>query len=168
LVATLEGRRVVVVGHDEAGIEGALVGAGASVVDLDTTPVDLVVHVCDHGRTDLALVDTDEVAWERSAEAPARELLATLQAAHPGLKAAGGRLLVVLPAKGLAGAAGLVAETTGWEAARLLAVSAARRWLADGIAVNVIASGRRAAVADTVVLLAYDEAAALTGQTIRP
>ncbi len=168
-MARLEGRRVVVVGHDDVGIEAALIGAGASMVDPDGSPVDLVVHVCGDGRTDLALVDTDEATWEAAAEAPARELLATLQAAHPGLKAAGGRLVVVLPAKALSGAAGLVAETTGGEAARLLALSAARRWLADGITVNVVAPRRsEAVVSDTVLLLAADEAAHLTGQTLRP
>ena len=141
-------------------VQAALARAGATTVALDGSAVDLVVHVVDHERSDLALVDA-------AAEAPARGLLATLQAAHPGLRAAGGRLVVVLPGAGLTGAAGLVAETTGWEAARLLALSAARRWLADGVTVNVVASSRQAAVADSVLLLAADEAAHLTGLTLR-
>lgn len=169
-MARLDDRRVAVVhpgGSPGELVEAALSGAGAASVALDGSPVDLVVHVVDHGRTDLAIVDTDEAAWEAAAEAPPRELLATLQAAHPGLRAAGGRLVVVLPGIGLTGAAGLVAETTGWEAARLLAVSASQRWLADGITVNVVASSRRGAVADSVLLLAADEAAHLTGVTLR-
>lgn len=173
-------------GPARAAVEEVLAGAGAERGELDGSPVALVVHLADTTVAAGPLLDTDEDAWERAAEAPARDLLATLQAAHPGLRAAGGRLVVVVPATALEGAAGLVAETTGWGAVRLLAKSAARRWAADGITVAVVAprldeppdAGRTApvlgsehhghrALAETVLLLAADEAAHLTGATLQ-
>lgn len=185
----LDGRRVVVVGPEgpaRTAVEEALAAAGAQPGELDGSAVALVVHLTALGGEARPLVEVDEAAWEEAAEAPARALLATLQAAHAGLRAGGGRLVVVVPATSLEGAAGLVAETTGWGAVRLLAKSAARRWAADGIAVTVVAPrletppdaarsapvlgpehhGHRA-LAETVLLLAADEAAHLTGATLQ-
>jgi hypothetical protein len=78
------------------------------------------------------LVDTDEEAWDLAAEAPVRELLARLQAEYPGLKAEGGTFVVELPP------GDTVAEATGREAVRLLAVSLRRRWAAHGITVEIV------------------------------
>jgi 3-oxoacyl-[acyl-carrier protein] reductase len=189
-VATrLDGQRAVVVGADGAlatAIRAALAAAGATPGSLDGTPIDVVVHLARGTGATRALVDTDESAWETAAEAPTRALLATLQAAHPGLRARPGRLVVVIPTVALDGAAGLVAQATGWEAVRLLAKSAARRWGEQGIAVNIVAfrptdppDATRAtpalgpehrddeAVAATVLLLASDEAAHLSGATLQ-
>jgi phosphoribosylamine-glycine ligase len=93
---------------------------------------EVVVQVGWPLRVETDLVDTDEAAWEAAAEAPARELLAALQAAHSSLQATGGRVVVVMAP------AGSVAEATGREAARLLAISARRRWAAEGITVEVV------------------------------
>lgn len=177
MATRLDGRRAVVVGPTgprgptHRAVADALAAAGAAPGRLDGSPVDLVVHVADHRRREAALIDTDETAWDDAAEAPARALLATLQAAHPGLRMAGGGLIAVVPSVSLVGAAGLVAEATGWEVVRLLAKSAARRWAADGITVNVVASrvevSGDAGVAAAVLLLAADEAVHLTGATVQ-
>ena len=189
MATRLDGRRAVVVGDEGScgpAIRAALAAAGATLGALDGAPIDLVVHVAagpDHPRP---LVEVDEEAWAAAAELPVRALLATLQAAHPGLRAADGRLVVVVPAVALEGAAGLVAEATGWEAVRLLAKSAARRWGQQGITVNVVATRLReppdatrtapslartgwddGAVAAMVLLAASDEAAHLTGATLQ-
>jgi 3-oxoacyl-[acyl-carrier protein] reductase len=192
MATRLDGRRAVVVGPSgpsgltHLAVAGALEAAGAAPGQLDGSQIDVVVHVAEHGYREAALVETDEAAWDVAAEAPARAFLATLQAAHPGLRTAGGRLITVVPSAGLEGAAGLVAETTGWEVVRLLAKSAARRWATEGITVNVVASrvhvsGDAArtgaslapehhdheAVAAVVLLLAADAAAHVTGATVQ-
>jgi NAD(P)-dependent dehydrogenase (short-subunit alcohol dehydrogenase family) len=185
----LDGRRTVVVGDEGScgsAIRAALLAAGGTSGALDGTSVDVVVHVANRTDHPRALIDVDEHAWAVAAEMPVRALLATLQAAHPGLRVASGRLIVIVPTVALDGAAGLVAESTGWEAVRLLAKSAARRWAADGITVNVIATRLReppearrtppaldsahsddGAVASTVLLVASDAAAHLTGATLQ-
>jgi NAD(P)-dependent dehydrogenase (short-subunit alcohol dehydrogenase family) len=190
MTSSLAGTRAAVVGGSDplvAATVAALRSAGAQVDvgSLDDGPLDLAVHIADCRGADRALIDLDEQAWDDAAEAPARALLATMQSAHPLLRRPGGRLLVVLPSAALDGAAGLVAETTGWEAMRLLAKSAARRWAEQGIAVHIVgvrldgpADARRtepvlgpehagtAAVAEVVVLLAAAAAMPLTGQTL--
>jgi 3-oxoacyl-[acyl-carrier protein] reductase len=153
-------------------IEHALMTAGGTRTDVDGGPVDVVVHVADCSGARRALIDVDEDAWDAAAEAPVRALLKTLQRAHPVLVSDRGRLVVVLPAAALEGATGLVAEATGWEAMRVLAKSAARRWVDDGVTVNVVCvpldahHGDSHAVADSVVLFARLEAAHLTGATV--
>lgn len=149
-------------------LRAALAGEGASLVDLDCTPVDVVVHLPEPAAGELALMDTDEAAWDAAAEAPVRDFLATLQTAHPGLAAARGRLVVVLPHAVTTGAAGLVAATTGSGAVLALAKSAGRRWATDGIRVTAVlhhgAEGDTA-VADGVVLLA-DPSSRYDGTTL--
>lgn len=194
MTTSLAGRRAAVVGSPDPpadAIVAALRRAGASVVagSLDDGQIDedldLVVHVADCRGAERALVDLDEQAWDAVAEAPARALLATIQAAHPLLRRSGGRLVVVVPSAALEGAAGLVAETTGWETMRLLAKSAARRWAEHGITVHIVAvridgppdahrtepvlgsaQAGADAVADVVLLLAAAEAVPLAGQTL--
>lgn len=161
LVGDLEGRRVAIVGSTEhvarSVLESALAAEGAAVVELDGSPVDVVVHLPEPAGEDVALVDTDEATWDEAAEAPARAFLATVQAAHPGLAATGGRLVVVLPDAVRSGVAGRVAVTTGWGAVLALARSAGRRWAADGIRVTTVLHHGDAdgpAVVDGVLLLA--------------
>lgn len=189
MATRLDGRRTVVVGGERScgpAIRAALAAAGATPGALDGAPLDLVVHAADGPGRSRPLVELDEEAWAAVAETPVRALLATLQAAHPGLSAAAGRVVVVVPAAALEGAAGLVAESTGWEAMRLLAKSAARRWGEQGITVNVVATRLReppdadrtapalarahwddSSVVAAVLLVASDEAAHLTGATLQ-
>lgn len=138
-------------------LEAALAAEGAALVTLDGAPVDVVVHLPEPVVGDIALLDTDEAAWDAAAEAPARAFLATVQAAHPSLAATRGRLVVVLPRAVLTGSAGLVAATTGWGAVLALARSAGRRWAAGRIRVTTVLHHGGAddtAVTDGVVLLA--------------
>jgi 3-oxoacyl-[acyl-carrier protein] reductase len=194
MTTSLAGRRAAVVGSSDppadaivAALRRAGVQVAAGPLDGGQTDggLDLVVHIADCRGAERALVDLDEQAWDDAAEAPARALLATIQAAHAPLRRSGGRLVVVVPSAAREGAAGLVAETTGWEAMRLLAKSSARRWAEHGIKVHIVAvriqgppdahrtepvlgsdHASAEAVADVVVLLAAAGAVALTGQTL--
>ncbi|WP_439676575.1 SDR family NAD(P)-dependent oxidoreductase [Embleya sp. MST-111070] len=133
---------------------------------------------------------TDE-QWRRLAEDPVRHGLTVLQAARELLAPRRGRLVLVVPAIALEGAADLVPLATAAETLRALAKSAARRWAADGITVNLVtpdvfAYGAEhlrgtdvdrgeavlpgpttpADVADAVALLLDPAAARLTGTTL--
>jgi 3-oxoacyl-[acyl-carrier protein] reductase len=68
------------------------------------------------------------------------EALVTLQLAHAALKNRGGRIVLVVPTVGIAGAAGLVPYTTAVEGIRAMAKSATRQWARDGVVVNLIAA----------------------------
>jgi len=83
------------------------------------------------------------------------QTLVALQAARPSMPE-GGRIVLILPTIGLAGAAGLVDLCTAVEGIRAMAKSAARQWASVGIGVNVIAAPLSlfAAEADTTHLTA--------------
>lgn len=66
------------------------------------------------------------------------QTLVAMQTAHSSV-ARGGRIVLILPTIGMAGAAGLVDYTTAVEGIRAMAKSAARQWASDGIGVNMIA-----------------------------
>jgi len=137
------------------------------------------------------VVGLDEAGWEGGAEAPVRAALWTAQAAFPHLRQRDGRLILVCPTVAMEGAAGLVPFASAAEAQRQLAKSAARRWGAEGITVNVVsptvsalapalagtdadrvahsipdAGDPLAGVAAAVVWLAGREASSITGATI--
>lgn len=78
-----------------------------------------------------ALGDADDTMWQA---------LVALQTAHSSMAAQGGRIVLVLPTIGIAGAAGLVGYTTAVEGVRAMAKSAARQWASAGIAVNMVAA----------------------------
>jgi NAD(P)-dependent dehydrogenase (short-subunit alcohol dehydrogenase family) len=85
------------------------------------------------------LVEIADDEWDDLADAPVRATLVTLQLARGHLQA-GGRMVVVVPAVALVGQDGLVPLCTAGEAQRVLAKSAARRWGADGLTVNIVAA----------------------------
>jgi 3-oxoacyl-[acyl-carrier protein] reductase len=66
--------------------------------------------------------------------------LAALQSARSAFERRAGRIVVVLPTIGMAGAARLVAYTTAIEGIRAMAKSAARQWRSEGIVVNLVAA----------------------------
>ncbi len=136
------------------------------------------------------LGDDDLVA---AFDRPVLDLLASLHDAFAHLRRPGGRVVVVVPTIGMAGAPGLAAFAAAAEAQRLLVKSAARQWGADGIVMNVLAADLAglapgaadlpsvslsppalgtAAVADlasvarAVCALAVGDTAALTGVTL--
>ena len=83
-----------------------------------------------------ALADLDAAGWAAQAEDVIEAAIRALQAAHARRV---GRIVVVVPTLGIAGADGLVALTTAVEGVRALAKSAARQWAGDGIGVNIVA-----------------------------
>lgn len=82
----------------------------------------------------LAEASGDVVIIDDNAEVALWETLVALQTAH----SAPGRIVLVLPTIGIAGAAGAVDYTTVIEGARAMAKSAARQWASEGIGVNIV------------------------------
>jgi 3-oxoacyl-[acyl-carrier protein] reductase len=85
------------------------------------------------------LGDADESMWHDLVGGSLQGYVEFLQAAERRLRGGDGRLVVVVPTLGLAGAAGLVAWATVAETQRSLAKSAARVWGENGITVNCVA-----------------------------
>jgi NAD(P)-dependent dehydrogenase (short-subunit alcohol dehydrogenase family) len=108
----------------------AAVGALDTVVWASTAPE--LTHPA-------ALGDVDESRWRDVVGGSLQRYVEFLQAAERRLHGRDGRLVVVVPTLGLAGAAGLVAWATVAETQRSLAKSAARVWGAHGITVNCVA-----------------------------
>ena len=105
-------------------------GAVASELDAELPPaVDGVVVVVGAGPT--TTVDAGEEMWRT---------LVALQHAHSAMAQRGGRIVLVVPTIGMAGAAGSVGYTTAIEGIRAMAKSAARQWRSDGVTVNLIAA----------------------------
>jgi 3-oxoacyl-[acyl-carrier protein] reductase len=80
------------------------------------------------------IADAEDTMWQA---------LVALQTAHSSMAARGGRIVLILPTIGTAGAAGLVGYTTAIEGIRAMAKSAARQWGSEGIAVNMVAAPAR-------------------------
>jgi NAD(P)-dependent dehydrogenase (short-subunit alcohol dehydrogenase family) len=137
IVSALRGARA----HVEVMGGGAGAPSEAEVTWSRVAIVDAYVHVGPWSRvgagTPLAeLADGDFAALF---DAPVRDLLWSLHAAHAHLARPGGRVVVVVPTAAMAGAPGYSATAAAAEAHRLLAKSVARQWGADGIRVNVVA-----------------------------
>lgn len=115
-------------------------------------PADLVVHAAaGTGALDTtALTTLDLDGFHRTADAPLRATLYTLQASERMMKERGGAIVVVGPALSLVGAKGLVALATSAEGQRALVKSAARQIGQHGIRVNwvAVADARYAAALD--------------------
>ena len=78
--------------------------------------------------------------WDLAVNTAMWHSLQALQRAHASLLDAGGRIVVVTPTIGIAGAQGLVAYTTAVEGTRAMVKSAARQWASDSIVVNMVAA----------------------------
>jgi 3-oxoacyl-[acyl-carrier protein] reductase len=103
--------------------------------------IDVVVHVCVDGAglVPQQLADTDPAAWDARGEAPLRDAIFTLQAAHSWFAPTGtGRIVLVAPTSGFTGAGGFVPASTAIEGVRALGKSAARQWGPQGITVNTV------------------------------
>ena len=85
------------------------------------------------------IADIDESRWSDLVGGSLQRYVEFLQAAERRLRGRDGRVVVVVPTVGLAGAPGLVAWATVAETQRSLAKSAARVWGAHGITVNCVA-----------------------------
>jgi len=89
------------------------------------------------------------------------QVLVALQAAHSSMPEQGGRIVLILPTIGAAGAAGLVGYTTAIEGIRALTKSAARQWGPEGIAVNMVAAPVRVFAPNLATSDAHLSAAAI-------
>jgi 3-oxoacyl-[acyl-carrier protein] reductase len=87
-----------------------------------------------------SLVDLDDPAFAEAFERPVLDLLRSLRDAYSHLRRPGGRVVVVVPTIGMAGAPGLAASAAAAEAQRVLVKAAARQWGADGVTINVVAT----------------------------
>ena len=76
------------------------------------------------------------------------------------------RMVVVVPGLAPSGDGDDAAAAMAAEAARVLAVSAARCWASEGITVNVVALGARAGADELIGFLCSDAAGGVTGQTV--
>jgi 3-oxoacyl-[acyl-carrier protein] reductase len=90
----------------------------------------------------VAAVGIDAPEWPRLVDDLMWQTLTALQTARTSHRD-GGRIVVVLPTIGFAGASGLVALTTAHEGIRAMVKSAARQWCAEGIVVNMVAAPLR-------------------------
>lgn len=114
-------------------LTGALadgLGAVASELEAPLPPaVDGVVAVVGAGWA--TTVDAGEAMWRT---------LVALQHAYAAMTPRGGRVVLVVPTIGMAGAAGMVGYTTAIEGIRAMAKSAARQWCCDAVTVNLVAT----------------------------
>jgi 3-oxoacyl-[acyl-carrier protein] reductase len=105
-------------------------------------PLPLQAVVLALGDADLGapqpLASVAAATWQRLVDAPLREYLVAMQAAHRLLRDDGGQIVVLLPTIGVTGAAELTPWATVAEGQRAMAKSAARVWGADGITVNCL------------------------------
>lgn len=120
-------------------------GLGAALGEPDTLSASDVNSVVITVGTEPAprLQDTAAVSsaeWDIRVGETMWKALVTLQSAHSALASRGGRIVLVVPTVGIAGAAGLVPYTTAVEGIRAMAKSAARQWGRDGVVVNLIAA----------------------------
>jgi len=91
----------------------------------------------------LSTVGIDAPDWPRLVDDLMWRAVVTLQLARTSMLEEGGRIVVLVPTVGLAGAPGLVAFTTAIEGIRAMTKSAARQWYSEGIVVNMVAAPLR-------------------------
>ena len=103
--------------------------------------VDAYVHVGPWSRVGAGapLAELADDAFAAAFDAPVRDVLWSLHAAHAHLARPGGRVVVVVPTAAMAGAPGFAATAAAAEAHRLLVKAVARQWGEDGIGLNVVA-----------------------------
>lgn len=106
--------------------------------DAIPTGLDGVVVVFDE-PTEVPFSDLDGRVWQRLAHDPIRRTISVFQRAATSLRSGGGRIVLVVPTVGLAGAARMVPYTTAVEGVRAMAKSAARQWSGHGVIVNMVA-----------------------------
>jgi 3-oxoacyl-[acyl-carrier protein] reductase len=78
--------------------------------------------------------------WDLAVNTTMWHSLQALQRAHASLLDVGGRVVVVTPTIGIAGAQGLVDYTTAVEGIRAMVKSAARQWASESIVVNMVSA----------------------------
>lgn len=115
-------------------LRGALITAGFTEAASDVDGAIVAVPLPPARR----VVDLDLPTWIEFAERPLASGLGQLLDARRRLRDGQGRIVVVAPTIGVAGASELVALTTVSEGVRAMAKSAARQWAGEGILVNTL------------------------------
>jgi 3-oxoacyl-[acyl-carrier protein] reductase len=108
----------------------------------------------------VAVTETSDAQWLKAVSGTVWRTLAALQRSHTTLQA-GGRIVVVVPTIGMAGAAGLVPYTTAVEGIRAMTKSAARQWRSAGIGVTMVAAPLRVFAPDLDAVTSHLTAAAV-------
>jgi 3-oxoacyl-[acyl-carrier protein] reductase len=130
--------RVVVRGHEN--VAQGLRNAGLDVVTSFADSFDALVHVPDlNAAVRTPVLELDEEEWDARGEALLREALWDCRRAHAGMRARGGRIVLITPTVALVGAEGLAPFAMAVEGMRTLAKAAARQWGAAGITANCVA-----------------------------
>lgn len=121
--------------HSLATELDAVTVAPGGELPADTKNAVIVADPCPRPVDAVALSGDD---WNRLVDEAMWRTLTALQQVRAGLSA-GGRIVVVVPTIGMAGAPGLVAYTTAVEGIRAIVKSAARQWASQGIGANLVA-----------------------------
>ncbi|VEG46400.1 acetoin [Mycolicibacterium flavescens] len=125
------------------------------------TCVVIVVDFCPR-PVDVAALSGDD--WHRLVDDSMWRTLTALQQARSGFSG-GGRIVVVVPTIGMAGAPGLVAYTTAVEGIRAMVKSAARQWASQGVGTNLVAVPLSMFSEDGATEAAHLTVAAVTGDS---
>ncbi|OBK71050.1 SDR family oxidoreductase [Mycobacterium sp. 1274761.0] len=114
----------------------------AVAVDRETQlpKVDGVVIVVGAEAESVLLTAQTAEQWDLAVNTAMWHILQALQRARASLLDDGGRIVVLTPTIGIAGAQGLVALTTAVEGIRAMVKSAARQWASESIVVNMAAA----------------------------
>nr|WP_090340617.1 SDR family oxidoreductase [Mycolicibacterium malmesburyense]CRL70062.1 short-chain dehydrogenase/reductase SDR [Mycolicibacterium malmesburyense] len=114
---------------------GAVTVAPGAELPANSTCAVIVMDPCPSPVDAVALSGDD---WRRLVDESMWRTLTALQQARAGFSA-GGRIVVVVPTIGMAGAPGLVGYTTAVEGIRAMVKSAARQWASQGVGANLVA-----------------------------
>ncbi|MGV0790693.1 SDR family oxidoreductase [Mycolicibacterium sp. XJ1819] len=114
----------------------AVLVASESEIPTEVTGAVVIADPCPPPADVVTLSGED---WRRLVDDSMWRTLSALQRARAAFGAEGGRIVVVVPTIGMAGAAGLVAYTTALEGIRAMVKSAARQWASQGIGANLVA-----------------------------
>ncbi|OPC79550.1 hypothetical protein B4N89_00040 [Embleya scabrispora] len=165
------------VGRAATQVLSARGGRVTSPADVDVPAPDLFVIGTTEPGPAADFADTDPVNWWAAVERRLSALFALAQAAGRDLAAAGGgRIVLVLDARGLAGEAGATVDATVGSAAIALTKSLARELGPVGVAVNAVAVSASPQggfteptphhVAQTIAFLGDPDLPSLTGQIV--
>jgi 3-oxoacyl-[acyl-carrier protein] reductase len=103
------------------------------------TGTDSVVLVVDEVPAEVhPFPGTTPERWRRDVEMPIAAVIGALNGVRTAMTG-GGRVVVVVPTLGMAGAPGLVSYLTAVEGIRALVKSAARQWAGEGIGITMVA-----------------------------
>lgn len=117
----------------------AAVGAEVDAAAAALGGLGLAVHVHASATSPEPLADMSTGTWAAEAEDEMARAFHLVQALHPHLTTAQGRLVAVIPSFAMAGAAGFAPAATSAEALRVLVKGVAKQWGSQGVTANCVA-----------------------------